>query len=525
MADLCPFDVTPLATAKVINNTPVYNLNYTSQDYSSMKTRLLELIHANFNDEFNDFTESSLAMMLIECWAWLADLLSFKIDQIANELFIDTVTEPENAFRISKLVGFKPQPPLPSRAMFIASKNSPHSLDVSMKTPVVVQLETGVSEIRYELFAADVNNNPIFGQDIVIPAGSTFNKSVIGLEGSSHSANYKSTGKANQTYTLPYPSVFYNSIQVRSDDLVWEQVENFTEAKVRPEYIVEYDADYRAKITFGNGKAGLIPPQNSEIKILFRIANRNTTEIITGAFENKVHVSVPGIPHGITVDFKNFTKSDYGYPGDSINEIRKKLPSFLRTQDRAVTGADYKYLANRFMSAHNGSIGKATAALRNHGCAGNIIDIIVLAQTGNWKLVKANDNLKSELLEDLNGKKIFTDYLCIKDGEIILTDIHVDIVLDKINKKNEEAVKRKIVEILDWFFDLPNWEFGQSLKESDIVKTLARVSEVRSFEIAFVTAKNVNTGSTENVLTPNYNEIIRPDNIIINFVYKSAGEL
>jgi hypothetical protein len=522
MADLCPFDVTPLAVSKITNTTPIYNLNYTSQDYHSMKNRMLELLHINFGNEFNDYTESSLAVMLIECWAWLADLLSFKIDQIANELFIDTVTEPENAFRIAKLLGFKPQPPLPSRAMFIVSKNSPHSIDIVIPTPAIVLLENGTNEIRYELFAADVNNNPIFGQDIIIPAGSTFNNSIVGLEGSSHNTTIVSKGKANQVFNLPYASVFYNSINIVSKDTTWRQVDGFTEAVAKPEYIIEYDADYKPTIIFGNGKAGMIPPQNLEMKVNFRVANRNTTEVITGGFENRFFVSVPGIPHGVTVNAKNYTKSDYGYPGDSINEIRKNLPEFLRTQNRAVTGMDYKYLANKFMSTHNGSIGKATCVLRNHGCAGNIIDIIVLAQTGNYKLVKANDNLKTELLEDLNNKKIFTDYLCVKDGEIILVDINIDVILDRINKKIEDEINRKITDILDWFFDLPNWEFGKSLKDSDIIKSLAMVKEVRSFEIGFITPKNIE--SADNIISPAYNEIIRPDNIIINFVYKSAGE-
>ena len=523
--DYCPFDVTPLAVSKMVTNTPIYNLNYTSQDYNSMKARLLELIQANFTNEFNDFTESSLAMMLIECWSWLADLLSFKIDQVANELFIDTVTEPENAFRIAKLVGFKPQPPLPSRAMFIASKNSVHSLDVVINAPTTVILETGISDIRYELFPADVNNNPIFGQNIVIPAGSTFNNAIVGLEGSSYHANFKSTGKANQIFALPYNSVFYNSIHVLVESSTWDQVECFSEAKPSPEYIVEYDADYKPSIIFGNGKAGLVPPQNSEIKIKFRVANIKISEVITGAFNNKIYVPVPGIPNGVTVDLNNYTKSDYGYPGDSINEIRKKLPEYLRTQNRAVTGNDYKYMANKFMSPHNGSIGKATVALRNHGCAGNIIDIIVLSQTGNYKLVKANSNLKNDLLDDLNNKKMFTDYLCIKDGEIILVDIHIDLMLDKIHKKYEEAINRKIIELIDWFFILPNWEFGQPLKESDIIKTLAEVKEVKGFEINFITAKTASGGEIVGNIMPAYNEIIRPDNVNINFVYKSAGEL
>jgi hypothetical protein len=231
---------------------------------------------------------------------------------------------------------------------------------------------------------------------------------------------------------------------------------------------------------------------------------------------------VPGIPYGITIDFKNYTKSDYGYPGDSIREIRKKLPEFLRTQNRAVTGSDYKEIANGFMSPYNGLIGKATAILRNHGCAGNIIDIIILSQTGNYKLIKANDNLKKELLEHLNSKKMFTDYLCVKDGEIVLVDIHIDVVLNKINKKSEDAINRKIVDIMDWFFDLPNWEFGQPLKNGDIIKALSEIKEVLSFSITFITTHDI--GVVENVVSPKYNEIVRPDNININFTYKSAGE-
>jgi hypothetical protein len=520
MADLCPFDVTPLAVSRRITQTPIYNLNYTSQDYHSMKARMLELMHSNFGNEFNDFAESSMAVMLIECWAWLADLLSFKIDQIANELFIDTVTEPENAFRLAKLLGFRPQPPLPARAMFMASKNSPHSLDISIPSPLIVLLETGSGEIRYELYPADVNNNPIFGQEIVIPAGSTFNNSIVGLEGSSHNITHVSTGRANQTVNLPYASVFYNSINITSKDIVWEQVDNFTESKTRPEYIVDYDADYKPTVIFGNGKAGMIPPQNTILKISFRIANRLTTEIITGGLESKAYMNVPGIPYGITIDVKNYTKSDYGYPGDSIGEIRRKLPEFLRTQNRAVTGADYKNLANGFMSPYNGSIGKATAVVRNHGCAGNIIDIIMLAQTGNYKLVKANDNLKTELMEHLNNKKMFTDYLCVKDGEIILVDIHINATLDKINKKAEDAIERKIVDSMDWFFDLNNWEFGQPLKDTDIVRALSEIKEVTNFEVNFISTQNIN--SLDSVINPRYSEIVRPDNININFTYKSG---
>ena len=71
-----------------------------NQDFWSMKSRLVDFIRTRFTTNFNDFVESDLAIMLMELYAFLADTQSFKTDQIANEIFIDTVTEIENAFRL-----------------------------------------------------------------------------------------------------------------------------------------------------------------------------------------------------------------------------------------------------------------------------------------------------------------------------------------------------------------------------------------------------------------------------------------
>lgn len=182
MAEICPFEVTPLAIPRFVNNLPVYNLNYTNQDFYSIRNRTLELLKTNFAKDFNDMSESSLAIMLIECWAAMADMLSFKIDQLANELYIDTVTELENAFRLAKLVGYKPMPPLPAKTMFLARSAAMYPQDIVLGTPILVNLDGMGFDIAYELYAADANNNPVFGAEIVIPAGSLFTEAIVGLE-------------------------------------------------------------------------------------------------------------------------------------------------------------------------------------------------------------------------------------------------------------------------------------------------------------------------------------------------------
>jgi hypothetical protein len=223
----------------------------------------------------------------------------------------------------------------------------------------------------------------------------------------------------------------------------------------------------------------------------------------------------------VIVNIKNYTKSEHGYPGDSINDIRKKLPAYLRTQNRAVTGADYKYLTDSFASSYDGLIGKSNVVLRNHGCAGNIIDIIVLAKTGDHRLIKASDNLKDALLQNLNRRKMFTDHLCIKDGEVLYVDISISAYLNKNLKKFETEIRNKVVEKLAAYFDLNNWDFGRSLKEKEITKNLAAIKEVRQFDIGFTTNKGIEYDKvSENIVTVKYNEVVRPDNININFTYE-----
>jgi len=190
MPNTCPFNVDPY---KIVNNpnrpTPV-NLNYTNQDFWSMKSRLITFIQQNFGDKFNDFVESSLALMLIENWAFIADTLSFKVDQIANEIFIDTVTELDNAFRLANLVGFKPQPPVPSSCLWTARINSIQNIDVTIPTPYDVTITNNNTPINYEIFAADNYNRPIYDVPIVITAGKLVNSNLVGLEGQTITDNF-----------------------------------------------------------------------------------------------------------------------------------------------------------------------------------------------------------------------------------------------------------------------------------------------------------------------------------------------
>lgn len=512
----CPFPVQPYDQSKLIKNASLVNINYTNQDFWSMKSRLIDFTKEQFADAFTDFVEADLAIMLIENWAFIADTLSFKIDQIANEIFIDTVSEIDNAFRLALFVGFKPTPPIASSSRWSAIINNVLDTDLSISTPIAVSFQSEVGGKTIELFAADQNNNPIFDQDIVIPAGAITNTNIIGLEGITRQQTETGTGEINQSYRLSFGPVIANSIRVFVDGTQWTLVDFFTDAQSRKEFRIENDPNYNAFIIFGNNRGGLIPSRGSNISVTYRIGGGVAGNIVTGGAETQINALVPGFNFRVPVTFRNYTKGEFGYDGDTISDIKRKLPLYLRTQDRAVTGGDYQTICDQFTTPYHGSIGKSTVVLRNYGCAANIIDIYILARDGIDGLIPATNDLKVDLKNTLNDMKMFTDFICIKDGQVKFVDVNVDLVLDKFYKKFQDEFKTKVTRQVGSFFSLNNWDFGQTLRSSDVIQELGNIKEIRSIHINFLTSDNSET----DVVTTNFFEIIRPQNIEVNFIYE-----
>lgn len=519
----CPIEVKPFAQSEITKQKQFITLNYTNQDFWSMKTRLVEFIAERFGETgtvlpntFNDLVESSIAIMLIENWAFLADTLSFKIDQMVNELFIDTVTEPDNAFRLSRLVGFRPTPPIPARSLWTATINNTLLNDVVIPSPVIIDVGSEEGPITIELFPADSNNNPIFDDDIIISAGQLVNSSVVGLEGRTVTDVFTGNGSVGQTYQLEKLPVIFDSVTVKVDGVTWTNVDYFTDSQPRREYRVEYDSTYTSFVIFGNNRAGMIPSKGSRIEITYRYGGGKRGNIVTGFVTTQQQATVFGLEFSVPVEFRNYTRGEYGYDGDTVEDVRRKLPAYLRTQNRAVTGGDYKTLADQFATPFHGQIGKSTAVLRNHGCAGNIIDLYILARDGEQGLTEASDELKADLMEEVEEKKMLTDIICIKNGTVLTADVIIEATVPRINRKFEAQIREQIERRVNAFFSLNNWDYYQDLKETDLIKDLADIIEVRSWDINFVTDDEDNSGET---VTTKFYQIIRPDTISLSFMY------
>ena len=112
---------------------------------------------------------------------------------------------------------------------------------------------------------------------------------------------------------------------------------------------------------------------------------------------------------------------------------------------------------------------------------------------------------------------MMSETFCIKDGVVVEVDVHIDVTLDKFYRKFEDEIRNKVESRISSFFSLNNWDYGQSLKAVDIIKSISDIHEINNIEITLQSEDENNSGQ---VVTTRFYEIIRQSTVVINFVYE-----
>lgn len=93
------------------------NINFAAFDYDTVKRSLLDYIKLYFPETFNDFIESSEFVAVVETFAYIVELLAYRLDVNAHENFISTAQRRDSILRLAKLVSYSAARPLPARGL------------------------------------------------------------------------------------------------------------------------------------------------------------------------------------------------------------------------------------------------------------------------------------------------------------------------------------------------------------------------------------------------------------------------
>lgn len=80
-------------------------VNYTSRNFSDIRTDLVNMVRQYYPDIFNDFNDASVGMMLLELNAAVGDMLSFNTDRNFQETQLDYAKERSSVLSLARTFG------------------------------------------------------------------------------------------------------------------------------------------------------------------------------------------------------------------------------------------------------------------------------------------------------------------------------------------------------------------------------------------------------------------------------------
>ena len=88
--------------------------DFTTYDFETLRKSMIDYIKIYYPEDFNDFTESSEFIALIDLIAFLGQNLAFRADLNARENFLDTAERRESVLKLAKLISYNPKRSIPA---------------------------------------------------------------------------------------------------------------------------------------------------------------------------------------------------------------------------------------------------------------------------------------------------------------------------------------------------------------------------------------------------------------------------
>lgn len=194
-------------------------------------------------------------------------------------------------------------------------------------------------------------------------------------------------------------------------------------------YEYDFDSLDRMTITFGDGVFGAMVPEDATISVTYRVGGGPSGNLPQNSVDTTLVTQLYGNPTTpITAYLSNpYTIGTGGQDRETILDAKRNIPLFVRSNDRAVTGDDYGFLASTFNSLTTGSIAMAKGVVHRNKVPreANIVWVYAWVRGPSGQLVPPTYQLKVALQQFLNERKMKTDEVVVVDGLTTTVPVHV----------------------------------------------------------------------------------------------------
>jgi uncharacterized phage protein gp47/JayE len=316
-------------------------LDYSSRDYASIYADL-QARQSTYLPEWTSASPSDFGQVLLQMYAYMGDLLSYYLDRLAGEAFIQTATQPSSIINLAAMLDY--QPTLANGAIAtlqVTISPSVGAVTIPAGTAFSTVASSGTPAIPF-----------ITTQSLSIAGGSAATPAISGTVTAVQATQYTSeavatsNGVINQTYPLQNSPVSAGSFTVSVDlgdgngpqPWAYSQslIDNGPYDKVYTNYI---DANGVFYIIFGDNVNGYVPPLGSPITCTYQTTVGAAGNVGANTIVQPV-TAIVGVV-GVT----NPLAANEGADAESLASIQASAPASLKTLNRGVTVSDTTTLA------------------------------------------------------------------------------------------------------------------------------------------------------------------------------------
>jgi hypothetical protein len=162
------------------------NADFQSYDYETLRKSMIDYLRVYYPEDFNDFTDSSEFIALIDLIAFLGQSLAFRADLNARENFMDTAQRRDSILKLARLISYNPKRNIPSSGFLkiqsVSSTEVVYDSNGLNLSGLVIDWADSANDNWYEQFTAIINASLISNQVISKPSNSQTINGIINDE-------------------------------------------------------------------------------------------------------------------------------------------------------------------------------------------------------------------------------------------------------------------------------------------------------------------------------------------------------
>ena len=324
-------------------------------DFADIKTALKEYMRAQTDFTDYDFEGSAISQIL-DVLAYNTYYTAFNTNMVVNELFLDSATLRDNVVSLAKQLGYTP------KSVTAPEASVSMALTFSGTAPAEVAIKGGSGFVtnydgslyRYVLkedMKVSVANSVATFTDIPIYEGSQIVTNVV-----------INTSLKEQRFIIDNSGVDMNTLNIRvfqaSNSSIfkdYKKANNILDISANDEvFFVSEIEDEKYEIFFGDGVLGKKLENGNVVRMSYIVTNGSSTNgastfTFNGLMEDENGTTVT-LPFSIS-SISTTSVASGGADIETIDKIKYNAPKFYGSQNRAVTGNDYKAIVRNLYPA------------------------------------------------------------------------------------------------------------------------------------------------------------------------------